>query len=348
MKTRTARALTAAPFAVVLLLLTACKGSSTGGVVAGPTPPPSNGSIYLTDSTVDSVTGQPIDQVLVFPQNANGGPVPAQDITGSVTGLSVPQGVAVDNAGNIWVTNTGTSSITEYAAGSTGNVAPINTVQGSSTFLTTPIGITFNANGDMFVVNSAIDGSGFFEILEFGPNPVGNQAPINRIGGSATLLNTPQYAVVDASGNLYVTNFQPNAGSIDIYGPGASGNVAPIVSFGGNCQSPDGIALDSSNHIYLSCDQFYEVREYSALSGTSIPTQIRTLGHNASQPQLYNPSGIAVNSLGTLFVANTGLLGQALGYVTIYGPNFNNSSSPGAAIAGGNSNVFRPGGVALH
>jgi sugar lactone lactonase YvrE len=346
MKTRISRALIAAPFAVALLLLTACKGSTTGGVISGPTPPPSNGSIYLTDSTVDSVTGQQIDQVLVFPQNTNGGPVPAQDIIGTVTGLSVPQGVAVDNAGNIWVTNTGTSSITEFAAGSTGNVAPINTVQGSATSLSTPIGITFDANSNMFVVNSAIDGSGFYEILEFGPNPVGNQAPINRIGGSAALLNTPQYDVVDGNGNLYVTNIGSNA--INIYGPGSSGNVAPIVSYGGNCQAPDGIALDSANHIYLSCDQFYEIREYTALSGTSIPTQIRSLGVNASQPQLYNPSGIAINSLGTLFVANTGLLGQALGYVTIYGPNFNNSSSPGAAISGGNSNVFRPAGVALH
>lgn len=340
MKTSIGRALIAAPFAIALLFLTACKGSTSGGVISGPTPPPSNGSVYLTDS--NSI----LNEVLVFPQSANGGPAPTQDISGNVTGLSSPDGIAVDAAGNMWVTNAGTSTITEYPAGSTGNVAPINTVGGNATFLSTPIGITFDTTGNMYVVNSAIDASGFYEVLEFGPNPIGNQAPINRIGGSAALLNTPQYAVVDGSGNLYVTSIASNA--INIYGPGASGNAAPIVSFGGNCQAPDGIALDSSNHIYLSCDQFYEVREYSALSGTSIPTQIRTLGVNASQPQLYNPSAIAVNSLGTLFVANTGLVGNNLGYVTIYGPNYNNSSGPGAVIAGGSSNVVRPVGLALH
>jgi len=337
---RIGRALTAAPFAVALLLLTACKGGSTDGVVVGPTPPPANGSIYLTDSNAL------LNEVLVFPQSANGGPAPSQDISGNVTGLSSPDGIAVDSAGNMWVTNAGTSTITEYPAGSTGNIAPINTLSGSATSLSTPIGITFDSTGNMYVVNSALDSSGFYEVLEFGPNPVGNQAPINRIGGAAALLNQPQYAVVDGSGNLYVTNL--NSGAINIYGPGASGNVAPIVSFGGNCQAPDGIALDSSNHIYLSCDQLYEVREYSALSGTSIPTQIRTLGVNASQPQLYNPSAIAVNSVGTLFVANTGLVGNNLGYVTIYGPNYNNSSGPGAVIAGGSSNVVRPVGLALH
>src|ERR1700720_1607009 len=172
----------AVPIAAALLLLTACKGSSNGGIIAGPTPPPSNGSVYLTDSNSQ------LNEVLVFPQNTNGGPLPTSDISGNVTGLSSPQGIAVDNAGNMWVTNTTTSSITEYSAGSTGNVAPINTVQGNATSLSSPVGIVFNANGDMFVVNSATDGTGFYEILEFGPNPVGNQAPINKIGGAATLL----------------------------------------------------------------------------------------------------------------------------------------------------------------
>jgi sugar lactone lactonase YvrE len=339
------RVLAAAPLAAALLVLTACKGSSTGGIIAGPTPPPASGSIYLTDSTTNGV-GQPIDQVLVFPQNANGGPVPAQDITGTSTGLSVPEGIAVDRSGNMWVTNSNTSSITEYNAGATGNVAPINTVQGGATLLSAPVGIAFDATGDLFVVNSQTDGSGQYDLLEFGPNPTGNQGPINRIVGAATLLNQPQYVTVDNAGNVYVTNIASNL--INIYGPGASGNVAPIVSFGGNCAAPDGIALDTANNIYVSCDQFYEIREYSALSGTNIPTQIRSLGVNSSQPQLYNPSGVAVNSLGTLFVANTGLSGQAFGYVSVYAPNFSNTTGAGAFIGGGNSNVFRPGGIALH
>lgn len=330
----------AASVMAALLLLTACKGSSNGSIVAGPTPPPSNGSVYIADPNGVQ------DEVLVFPQNTNGGPTPSIFITGNVTGLSSPQGIAVDNAGNMWVTNTTTSSITEYSAGSTGNVAPINTVQGNATSLSSPVGIVFNANGDMFVVNSATDGSGSYEILEFGPNPVGNQAPINRIGGGATLLTQPQYVAVDGAGNLYVTNLPVNL--INIYAPGASGDVAPIVSFGGNCLAPDGISLDASNHIYVSCDTNYEIREYSALSGTQIPTQIRSLGVNSAQPQLYNPSGIAVNSLGTLFVANTGLVGQAFGYISVYAPNFNNTTGAGAFIGGGNSNVIRPVGIALH
>jgi sugar lactone lactonase YvrE len=341
------RALAAAPFAAGLLLLSACKGSSTGGVITGPTPPPSNGSVYLTDSA-PLTGGSTLDQVLVFPQSTNGGPAPSKDITGNATGLSVPLGIAVDRAGNIWVTNSGTSSITEFPAGATGDIAPINTVQGSATFLSSPVGIAFDANSDLFVVNSQLDSSGFFEVLEFGPNPVGNQAPIRRIGGAATLLNSPQYVVVDASGDVYVTDLVAGGSLINIFGPGASGNTGPIVSFFGGCGLADGIALDASNNIYASCDSDYTIHEYSALSGTNIPTQIRTLGVNSSLPQLFNPSGIALNSLGTLFVANTGVVGVGLGYVTIYSPGFINTTAPGASIGGGLSNVFRPAGIAVH
>ncbi|HKW45450.1 MAG TPA: NHL repeat-containing protein [Candidatus Eremiobacteraceae bacterium] len=347
MNTILKRALTAAPFAVALLCLSACKGSTSGGVVAGPTPPPSNGSVYLTDSA-PLVGGGSLDQVLVFPQNTNGGTAPAQDITGNTTGLSIPLGIAVDHSGNMWVTNSGTSSITEYPAGATGDIAPINTVQGSATFLSSPVGIAVDANSDLFVVNSQLDSSGFFEVLEFGPNPTGNQAPIRRIGGAATLLNSPQYVVVDPSGNVYVTNSVLGASLINIFGPGAAGNTAPIVSFNGGCALPDGIALDASNNIYAACDGDYTIREYSALNGSNIPTQIRSLGVNSSLPQLFNPSGIALNPLGTLFVANTGVVNIGPGDVTIYAPSFINSTAPGASIGGGNSNVFRPAGIALH
>jgi sugar lactone lactonase YvrE len=339
MNTKVVRLLAVAPLAAACILFAGCKGSGGSGVINGPTPPPASGSVYMTDS--NSV----LNEVLVFPQNTNGGPAPTQDISGNVTGLAQPQGIALDAAGNIWVTNSGTSTITEYPANATGNVAPINMIAGNATFLSSPVGITFDKNGNMFVVNAATDTSGFFEILEFGPSPTGNQAPISRIGGASALLNQPQYIAVDTNGNLYVTNIASN--SINIYGPGSSGNIAPIVFFGGNCQAPDGIALDASLHIYLSCDQFYEIREYSALSGTSIPTQINSLGVNASQPQLYNPSAIAVNSSGTLFVANTGLVGNAFGYITIYAPGFSNATAPGAFIGGNVSNVVRPAGIAL-
>jgi sugar lactone lactonase YvrE len=329
------RMLTALSIAAACVFFAGCGGSGSGGVPIGPTPPPTNGSMYITDS---SAAG---DQILVFPESANGGPAPSQQITGAQTGLSIPEGVAVDSAGDIWVTNTNTSSITEYPPGSTGNQPPINTVIGNATMLSSPVGIAFDSSHDLWVANF-----GSNSIVEYGPNPTNNQAPIANIVGAATLLNQPQYLTVDGNGYVYVTNIASS--SINIYAPGANANAAPYVFFGGNCGSPDGISLDSANHIYVSCDTDYTVREYTALNGTNRPTQMRGLGIGSANPNLYNPSGIAVNSLGTLFVANTGIVGNSFGYITVYGPNYTNGSVPGAAVGGGNSFLIRPAGIALH
>ncbi len=332
------RVLSAAPFAAACVLLSGCGGGG-GTTPISPTPPPSSGSIYVTDASTD--LGSEFDQVLVFPQSTNGGPSPSEQITGSATGLDVPLGVAVDHVGNMWVTNSGTSDITEYSAGANGNAAPINSVGGNVTSLLDPVGIAIDGSGDVWVVNSGAN-----SVVEFGPNPSGNQGPIKIISGASTLLNNPQYIAVDGNGYVYVTNVASN--NITIYAPGANGNAAPFVFFGGNCGQPDGIALDNSNHIYVACNVDYTVREYNALSGTTRPTQIRGLGIQAANPNLYNPSGIAVNSIGTLFVANTGIVGETFGYITIYGPNYSNNSVPGAAVVGGNSFLIRPGGIALH
>ena len=37
----------------------------------------------------------------------------AVNITGGTTGLSAPDGIAVDAAGNVWVANSGNNSVTE-------------------------------------------------------------------------------------------------------------------------------------------------------------------------------------------------------------------------------------------
>ncbi len=99
----------------------------------------SNGLIYVANliggaSSFGSIT--------VYAAGATGNVAPVATITGSDTGLSAPQGIAVDGAGNVFVANlTGglleNGSVTVYAAGSNGDVAPINIISGpqAETFL---------------------------------------------------------------------------------------------------------------------------------------------------------------------------------------------------------------------
>src|ERR1019366_862470 len=76
-------------------------------------------------------TNTGVDSVTVFAANASGNAIPTTTISGAATGLSNPNGIALDDKGNIYVTN-GTS-VTVYAAGSSGNVAPTATISGANT-----------------------------------------------------------------------------------------------------------------------------------------------------------------------------------------------------------------------
>ena len=122
---------------------------------------------------------------------------------GSNTGLGAPgtsalpgNTVAVDASRNVYVFDTKTATISEFAAGATGNVAPIRTIAGSNTGLAGGNGFTFGlavskTSGEIFVSNS-----GSNAILGFAATASGNVAPIQTIAGSATGLAEPLGLVV--------------------------------------------------------------------------------------------------------------------------------------------------------
>jgi len=128
------------------------------------------------------------NQVHIYPQSS-------KTQCGAITGFKNPQGLAVDSGGNLWVVNTGTFQIFEYAPGAT---SPSLTLQDSSGF---PSGVAVdNHSGYVYVTNFFQQGSkpGVIEVY-----PPGATQP------SATLSDPKmQYAFFDAvdnAGNLYVT-----------------------------------------------------------------------------------------------------------------------------------------------
>jgi sugar lactone lactonase YvrE len=81
----------------------------------------------------------------------------------------------------------------------------------------------------------------------------GDVAPAQIISGSNTGLSSPSGVAVDASGNIYVSNWEAN--TVTVYTPGANGNVAPIATIGpqgSGMAAPAGIALDGAGNIYVS------------------------------------------------------------------------------------------------
>jgi hypothetical protein len=106
--------------------------------------------IYVTNDGSIGFGG--VDSITVYAPGSNGNIAPIAIITGAHTQLKLPQGLAVDSDGKIYVANDGNSqedsppadpadSVTIYAAGSNGNVAPIARINGPLTGLGHPMGI---------------------------------------------------------------------------------------------------------------------------------------------------------------------------------------------------------------
>ena len=168
-----------------------------------------------------------------------------------------------------------------------------------------------------------------------------------------TGLSEPQFAAVDANGNIYVTN--PISMSVTIYAKGSNGNVAPFATIGGSntgLNFPEGIALDSSGKIYVTncaaCNGNTgtpSITVYAALgNSTGLLNEAPIATITGSNTGLMSPEGIAVDSTnGDIFVADS-----AAASVFEYSAASNGNVAPSATISGGNTGLMSPKGIAEH
>jgi sugar lactone lactonase YvrE len=158
---------------------------SPTGVALGPT-----GELYVADSCQGYTCA---GDVRVFAPNAGGDVAPIRTIAGPATGLSTPEGVALDSAGNLYVANMGANTITVYAAAGLGDVAPIRTIAGANTRLDQPAGLAIDALGYLYVgTGDGLETPGTkLPVLVFSPSAKGNAVPHAAITFAAHRLDTP-------------------------------------------------------------------------------------------------------------------------------------------------------------
>jgi hypothetical protein len=107
-------------------------------------------------------------------------------------GISSPAFCAIDDGGNLWVTNSGGPTVTEYLKGSTD---PHFTLKDG---LTAPDGIAIDHARNIYVGNLLPYGTSSVQVY-----PPGSKSPSRTITDG---LKWPVGIAVDANGTLYVTN----------------------------------------------------------------------------------------------------------------------------------------------
>src|SRR5437870_3279206 len=105
------------------------------------------GNIYAISSMTCSAARA---STSVYAAAARGSTTATGTSAGGNTGLSAPFGIALDGAGNIYVTNPSGVSIIVYAAGASGNATPVATIAGGNTGLNHPFGIALDGAGNIY------------------------------------------------------------------------------------------------------------------------------------------------------------------------------------------------------
>ncbi len=314
----------------------------------------SSDQIYVVDSGTKSVFVYP-------PLGSNTGSLneaPAATISGTNTGLFLPQGIALDTGRNIYVADGGNSSVTVYSpvGSSTGllNEAPSASI---STTMTTgliyPEGIALDSSSNIYVADS-----GAADVFVYPAGSNGDTATLATISGSNTGLRDPQGIALDSSANIYVVDL---LGSLFVYSPLGSStgllNEVPTATIsGGNTglNAPVGIALDSSRNIYVSDSGAASVFVYPPLGHSTGPlNEAPTATISGSNTGLRDPQGIALDSSRNIYVVDCGECnGNGTGTsVFVYPPLGSSTGSlneaPTATISGRNTSLLYPIGIAL-
>ncbi len=242
--------------------------------------------------------------------------------------LMAPGGVTVDSAGNLYiaddaysivykVTPSGATSIFAGVfnqGGYSGDGFPATTAQ-----LNHPAGMAFDLAGDLYIADwgngriRKVSTNGTISTVAGGGAPSANSGN----GGPATLayLSSPMGVALDSAGNLYIVEFSAYGDVRKVTSDGTITTVAGggylTLGDGGPATSawlygPEDVAVDGAGNLYIADTLNNRIRKVSNGTITTVAGG-GSGGDNgpASQAALSGPMGVAVDSSGNIYIADT-------------------------------------------
>jgi len=293
------------------------------------------------------------------------------DGTGTQAQFHLPNNVAVDKNGNVYVADTGNNVIRKITpngivstlAGAAGNHGSTDGV-GSNARFWAPFGIAVDGSGNVYVADT-----GNNTIREISPNgavstlagSAGHPGNKDGVGSNARFRN-PWSVAVDSMGNVFVADMSndtirkvaPNGMVTTLAGqPGKSGNADGFGS-GARFNNPFAVAVDNADNVYVSDSANNTIRKIApggmVVTLAGLPGYAGSTDGNGNDARFLNPQGLAVDGAGNIYVADTG--NSTIRKITPTGKVTTLSAPAGVSGAvdktGGNARLNNPGGVAVN
>ena len=285
-----------------------------------------NGDLYVTDyenSTIRKVTPGGVVSTFAGTPGVSG----TNDGPASMALFSRPHGIAIDRAGNLFVTDLNANlikggTIREISTGGyvrtiagTQGVAGTNDGPGSVALFRSPWGLAVDSADDVFVSDAL-----GYTIREMN-SPDGTNWTVSTIAGAPAVpgtadgtnnnarFNQPDGLALDLAGNLFVAD--ENNQRVRMISPlGTNWAVSTIWNQSGTILArPSGVAVDANDDVFVAGQTASEVYELmgsgtnwlaAPIAGTISGTNDGT-GYAA---EFAEPHGIALDSAGNLYVVD--------------------------------------------
>jgi uncharacterized repeat protein (TIGR02543 family) len=301
------------------------------GVMAGFNDPggiarDANGNLYVVDAannTIRKITPAGSVSTLAGLAGAAG----SADGAGAAARFNSPFGIAVDGAGNVYVSDTGNQTIRKISpsglVSTFAGLAGVSGAQdgtGSAARFNSPTGLAIDGNGNLFVADTLNDtirkvtSSG--QVTTFAGS-AGKPGSVDKKKTSAR-FNFPIGIAFDNAGELYVADSRndtirkvTSAGVVStLAGSAGSSGAADGTKGSARFANPDNLAVDNNGNIYVA-DTYNDTIRKITPQGV-VTTLVGTAGISGSidgtgtAARFLQPLGVAVDENTNLYVSDSG------------------------------------------
>ncbi len=249
----------------------------------------SAGNIYIADygnHTIRMVTSAGVVTTLAGLAGSAG----SADGTGASARFSNPAGVAVDSSGNVYVADTANSTIRKITsggvvttlAGTAGSFGSTDGTGAAARFFL-PFGVAVDSGGTVYVADTynqtirVVTAGGVVTTLAGMKGSPGSADG----AGTAAQFRSPRSVAVDATGSLYVADYDNDvirklsSGGVVTTLAGMAGSKGSTDADGTSARfrGPSGIAVDIAGNIYIADSGNHTIRRGLKPSAPAISTQ---------------------------------------------------------------------------